>query len=346
MCEGGIDRNMDNITLKTLAKELNVSTSTISRALRGSHEISQKTQERVKALAEQLGFVPNAYASSLRQSKSKTIAVIIPEIENHFFSLAMKGVEEIAQKKKYHVLIYITNEDINREKEILKVLRNGRVDGVMISVSNSTEDFTHLKELSNTGLPLVCFDRVADDIDVPKITTDDQEAAEMATTHLLERGCKRIAFLSMSGKLSISNQRKNGYMKALQKRGLAKEALVLECGTDDAVNRQKIKQLLKGKNMPDAIFAAVEKLAINTYEVCREQSINIPDQLKVIGFSNLSAAALFAPSLSTIVQPARLIGKEAAAVLFKLIEQKPLLKLEKNQRLPSTIVSRRSTETS
>ncbi len=334
---------MDHITLKTLAKELNVSTSTISRALRGSHEISLETQEKVKALAEKLGFVPNAYASSLRQSKSKTIAVILPEIENHFFSQAMKGVEEIAQKKKYHVLIYLTNEDYIKEKEILKLLRNGRVDGVMISVSNTTEDFDHIKDLANTGLPLVCFDRVAESIDVPKITTDDQQAAEMATTHLLERGCKRIAFLSMSGKLSISNHRKNGYLKAMQKKGFENEAIIIECGTDDISNRQQIAQLLISKKTPDAIFAAVEKLAINTYEVCREKQIAIPGKLKVIGFSNLPMVSLLEPSLSTVVQPAREIGKEAASVLFKLIEKKPLLKSEKKQSFPSTIIGRRST---
>lgn len=335
---------MDQVTLKTLAKELNVSTSTISRALRGSHEISLETQKKVKDLAEKLGFIPNAYASSLRQSKSKTIAVIIPEIENHFFSQAMKGVEEIAQKKHYHVLIYLTNEDYNKEKEILKVLRNGRVDGFMISVSNTTRDFQHIKELADTGLPLVCFDRVADSIDVPKVTTDDQQSAEMATTHLLERGCKRIAYLSMAEQLSISNHRKIGYINALQKKGLAEEAMIIECGTEDQVNRKIIIQLLKGKKKPDAIFAAVEKLAINTYEVCRELNIEIPDKLKVIGFSNLPAASLFSPSLSTIIQPAREIGKEATAVLFKLIEKKPLLKSEKKQSFPSTIISRRSTE--
>ncbi len=335
---------MDQVTLKTLAKELNVSTSTISRALRGSHEISLETQKKVKDLAEKLGFIPNAYASSLRQSKSKTIAVIIPEIENHFFSQAMKGVEEIAQKKHYHVLIYLTNEDYNKEKEILKVLRNGRVDGFMISVSNTTRDFQHIKELADTGLPLVCFDRVADSIDVPKVTTDDQQSAEMATTHLLEKGCKRIAYLSMAEQLSISNHRKIGYINALQKKGLAEEAMIIECGTEDQVNRKIITQLLKGKKKPDAIFAAVEKLAINTYEVCRELNIEIPDKLKVIGFSNLPAASLFSPSLSTIIQPAREIGKEATAVLFKLIEKKPLLKSEKKQSFPSTIISRRSTE--
>lgn len=334
---------MDNINLKKLAKELNLSASTVSRALRGSHEISQETKDRVKALAEKLGFRPNPYASSLRQSKSKTIAVIVPEIENNFFSQAMNGVEEVAQKKEYHVLIYLTHEDFHKEKEILKVLRNGRVDGVMISVSNTTKNFDHLSALAESGLPLVCFDRVAESIDVPLVITDDEEAGYKATMHLLEQGCKRIAFLSMANNLSISSGRKNGYLKALQKKGLTSEACVVECGPDEEKNRQQIRQLLKLKKAPDAIFAAVEKLAINTYEICHEFGINIPEKLKVISFSNLSAAALFDPALSAIVQPARDIGKEAAAVLFKLIDKKPLLESEKKITLPSRLVKRKST---
>src|SRR5882757_7957616 len=153
---------MENINLKRLAQELNLSASTVSRALRGSHEISQKTKDRVKELAEKLGFQPNPHASSLRKSKSKTIAVIIPEIDNNFFSQAMNGVEDVAQQKQYHVLIYLTHEDYTREKDILHVLRNGRVDGVMISVSNTTRSFEHLEACLESGMPLVFFDRICE----------------------------------------------------------------------------------------------------------------------------------------------------------------------------------------
>lgn len=333
----------NHITLKTLAKELNLSTSTVSRALKGSHEISQATQQTVKALADKLGYSPNFSASSLRQSKSKTIAVIIPEIQNHFFSQVLNGIEEIALKKGYHVLIYLTHEDVSKEREILKLLRNGRVDGLLISVSNTTATFEHLQNILNNEVPLVCFDRVVESIDVPHVTTDDQESARQATQHLLEKGCKRIAFLSMSNSLSITNHRKNGYLKALQNKGLIQESLVIECGTNDEANKKIIHNLLKSKKSPDAIFAAVEKLAINTYEVCQELQVQIPEQLNVISFSNLAATALFHPPLSTIIQPAYQIGKEAAGILFKQIEKKPLYASEKRVVLPSTIINRRST---
>jgi LacI family transcriptional regulator len=334
---------MDNVNLKKLAEELNLAVSTVSRALRDSHEISQETKDRVKALAAKLGFQPNPHASSLRQNKSKTIAVIIPEIQNNFFSQVMNGVEEVAQQKGYHVLIYLTHEDHNREKDILNVLRNGRVDGLMISVSNTTTSFEHLEACLESGMPLVFFDRICESIEAPRITTDDTEASFKATEHLIKARCSNIAFLSMASNLSISIRRKSGYIKALTKYGLADKELIVECGNDDEINRQKIREILQGKQKPDGIFASVEKFAINTYEVCRELHINVPKHLKVISFTNLSAAALFDPPLSAIVQPAYEIGKEATSILFKIVEKKMLLSAEKKVMIASKIVERRST---
>jgi len=334
---------MDNMNLKKLAKMLNLSVSTVSRALRDSHEISRETKERVKALAIKSGFQPNPHASSLRQNKSKTIAVIVPEIQNNFFAQAMHGVEEVAQQKGYHVLIYLTHEDYAKEKDFINVLRNGRVDGLMISVSNTTTNFEHLQTCQKAGMPLVLFDRVNESMKVPRITTDDEGAAFNATEHLIKRGCKKIVFLSMARTLSISSRRRSGYLKALKKHGMAGKEMVIECGHDDLSNRNLIKEVLLSMPKPDGIFAAVEKFAINTYEVCRELQISIPQQLKVISFSNLSAAALFDPPLSTIVQPAYEMGKEATSILFRIIEKKKLLPREKKLTIHSYIVERKST---
>ncbi|TMI74276.1 MAG: LacI family transcriptional regulator [Bacteroidetes bacterium] len=333
---------MDNVNLKKLAGELNLAVSTVSRALRDNHEISQETRDRVKALAAKLGFQPNPHASSLRQNKSRTIAVVVPEIQNNFFSQVLNGVEDVAQQKGYHVLIYLTHEDHNREKDILKVLRNGRVDGLMISVSNTTTNFDHLEAYRQTGMPLVFFDRVCEEMDVPHITTDDSKASYKATEHLLKMGCKNIAFLSLACNLSISNGRRSGYLQALAKHGLGNK-MIVECGTDDEVNRQKIRKLLQSEQRPDGIFAAIEKFAVNTYEVCYELNICIPQQLKVVSFSNLAAAALFNPPLSTVIQPAYEIGKEAATILFKVVEKKMLLPNEKKVTIASQIVERKST---
>jgi LacI family transcriptional regulator len=333
---------MDHPNLKKLAKELNLAISTVSRALRDSHEISQQTKDRVKAYAEKIGFQPNPHASSLRQNKSRTIAVVIPEIENNFFSGVINGVELIAQQKGYHVLIYLTHEDFTKERSILNVLRNGRVDGIMISVSNTTSSFEHVESYLEAGIPVVSFDRVCGDIDVPRVTTDDTAISMQATEHLLKKGCSNIAFLAMSAALSISSSRQHGYLKALRKYGLENKALLVECTTDDAQNRDIIRKMIQ-KEKPDGIFATVEKLAINTYEVCQSLEIQIPREIKVISFSNLSASAFFNPPLSTIVQPAYTMGCEAAAILFKQVEKKRLLPNERKIVVPSKLIERAST---
>lgn len=335
---------MQTVTLKKLAEELNLAPSTVSRALRDSHEISQETKDRVKALAAKLGFQPNPHASSLRRNKSKTIAVIVPEIQNNFFSGVLEGVEAMALNKEYHVLIYLTHEDQSREKGILQLLRNGKVDGTMISVSNTTTSFEHLEAYEEAGIPLVFFDRVVENIKAPRITTDDEDASFNATIHLYKAGCRKMAFLSMANGLSISIHRKAGYIRALEKCGLPyEEKRVIECGPNDEMNRQKITALMNSAQRPDGIFCAVERFAVNTYEVCQQLNIQIPKELKVISFSNLTAAALFDPPLSTVVQPAYDIGYRAAEILFRMIEQKPLKPAEKKLVIPSRIMQRRST---
>ncbi len=334
---------MDQLNLKTLARELNLAVSTVSRALRDSHEIKKETKDRVKALAEKMGYQPNFHASSLRQNKSMTIALIVPEIENNFFAQAINGVELVAQKKGYHVLIYLTHDDYAREKSILQLLRSGRVDGVMLSLSGATTAYEHLHAVEEACMPMVLFDRICQEIDVPKVTTDDEQVSFKVTDYLLASGCKKVAFLAMAGQLSISSFRKEGYLRALKAHGIKEPLTVMDCSAvDDDQNRKSIRKILSAKNRPDALFASVEKLAINTYEVCQELNIRIPQDLKLVAFSNLSACGLFNPPLTTIYQPAYEMGKEAAEILFKLIEKKVLLPQEKQVVLPSVIMVRDS----
>jgi LacI family transcriptional regulator len=334
---------MDQVNLKLLAKELNLAVSTVSRALRDSHEISSQTKIRVRELAERLGFQPNPHASSLRQNKSKTIAVVIPEIENNFFSQVINGIESVTPNKGYHVLIYLSHEDYNKERDILQLLRNGRVDGVMISVSNTTNNLDHIDAWRQAGLPLVLFDRTVEDLDVPNIMTNDAEMAFKATEHLLRRGCRNIAYLGMAGNLSISNRRKAGYLTALEKYKVPAPPQVIELTAKDYINREILKELFQKQPLTDGIFAAIEKFAVNTYEVCKELNLQIPHDVKVISFSNLQAAALFDPALSTIIQPAYDIGREAANILFKIIDKKMLMPYEKKMILPSQLIERAST---
>ena len=333
------------MNLKQLAKELNVSFSTVSKALRDSHEISTATKKRVLAKAKELNYQVNPIASSFRKQKSKTIAVVIPEVVNDFFGPVINGIESIAQEKGYHVLIYLTHEDMQKEIDILKLLQNGRVDGILMSLSEQTSDTTHLEELTQKEIPLVFFDRIAENIDAPKVTTDDFNSGICATNHLIENGCKRIAFLSISPNLSISTMRKNGYLEALHKNQLKKENdLIISCDRPDIKNSAIIRKLLKRKNRPDGIFASVEKLAVTTYEICEELALHIPKDIKVITFSNSYTAGLLNPSLTTITQPAYEMGREAAAILFKLVEKKGHHFLQENTVLNSTLIVRNSTK--
>jgi len=329
--------------LKELAKELNLSISAVSKALRDSHEISIATKMAVLAKAKELNYQVNPFASSLRKQKSKTIAVVLPEIDNLFFALAINGIESIAQEKGYHVLIYLTHEDNQKEISITQLLQNGRVDGIMMSLSSQTSDLKHLQELKDKEIPLVFFDRVADQIDVPKVTTDDYLSGIKATEHLIEKGCDKIAFLSISNNLSISNKRKNGYIDSLLKQQMTIiEENILQCSQDDEMNKSIIKKMLKKKNRPNGIFASVEKLALISYEVCNELNLKIPEDVKVIGFSNLYTAGLLNPSLTTITQPAYDIGKEAANILFKLIEKRGNQIIPEQSVLNSILVERNS----
>lgn len=337
---------MATVDLKRLAKELNLAVSTVSRALRDSYEISAETKQRVFELARKLNYVPNPYASSLRKQKSRTIAVVIPEIANNFFALAINGIESIAQEKGYHVLIYLTHEQYSREVSIARHLQSGRVDGLLLSLSGETNNYEHLKDLQQTGVPIVFFDRISESLNSARVITNDFESGRKAADHLIERGCRRIAYLSISNNLSIANKRMDGYLKALEKHGIAHDPkLVLQCSANDnEANYKAICNLLKKKNRPDGIFASVEKLAILSYQACEELKLRIPEDVKVLGFSNLETAAWLNPSLTTITQPAFDIGKEAAALLFKTIEKKSMNFSDEKLVLNSTLIIRNSTK--
>jgi len=206
---------MANITIKMLAKELNLSTASISKALRDSHEISTHTKQRVQELASKLNYIPNAYAGSLRGRKSKTIAVVLPEVADSYFSLAINGIDAVAEEKGYHVLVYLTHENYSREQAILKDFQSGRVDGVLMSLTAETAGYQHIYDLCSKEIPLVFFDRVYEGINTAKVITDDLECGYKATRHLIDCGCKRIALLSISNYLAISNKRLEGYRQAL-----------------------------------------------------------------------------------------------------------------------------------
>jgi len=334
---------MESVNIKKLAQLLGLSISTVSKALRDSHDIGKDTKEKVLKLATELNYQPNPHASSLRKHKSKTIAVIIPEIANNYFALAINGIESVAREKGYHVLIYLTHEDFANEIAFTRHLNSGRVDGVIISVAHTDKDFLHLHDLRKKGLPIIFFDRVCEDFDTVKVTTDDYESGYLATKHLIDQNCQKIAHLCMSKNLSIGNKRLRGYLKALEDHSIQIDnSLIVECVNDHEADLNLVRNLFN-KQHPDGIFASVEKYAITTYEVCRELGLNIPADVKVIGFSNLETADFLNPSLSTITQPAFEMGKLAATMLFKALDKKMFELKDEDIVLQSKLVKRDST---
>ena len=335
---------MPPVNLKSLAEELHMSIATVSRALRDSHEVSEATKQRVRALATARHYEPNAYASSLRRNISKTIGVVIPKVANHFFALAINGIEEAARQAGYHVLIYLTHDDYAREVSIIQHLKGGRIDGLLMSVASGTEDFAHIKSLQDTNLPMVFFDRVCAEVATAKVTTNDYESGYQATEHLVQAGCRCIAHLLISNNLSIGQFRQQGYLDALAAHALpADPGLVLNGAMDNEQNLALIRELLLRRPDIDGIFASVERLAISTYHVCRELGRRIPDDIKIIGFSNLESASLLDPPLSTITQPAYDIGREAAKILLRAVEKKKPILPGQSLVLDSTLFERRST---
>jgi len=334
---------METVNIKKLAQTLNLSISAVSKALRDSHDISKETKEKVLKLAAELNYQPNPYASSLRRHKSKTIAVIIPEIANNFFTLAINGIESVAQEKNYHVLIYLSHEDLDKEAALTRYLHGGRVDGVLISVASTTTDYEHLHQLEENGVPIVFFDRVCDGFNTVKVTTDDYESSYLATRHLIEQGCKKLAHISMSDNISIGKKRKHGFIQAMKDFGLQiHDSCLVEGASDSARNLAVVKKLLE-EGRPDGIFAAVEQYALSSYEACRQLDLNIPRDVKIICFSNLKTASLLNPSLTTITQPAFEMGREAATTLFKALDKKHFQLNNENHIIKSVLVPREST---
>lgn len=335
---------MTEITIKYLAEKLKMAPSTVSRALNDSYEISQATKDKVIKLAKELNYQPNPYARSLREHKSKTIAVIIPERINNFFSQVIDGIEDITQQQGYHLLMYNTQEDINVERKIISFLLNGRVDAIVMSVSSQTSEIDHLKMVYERGLPIIFFDRICPQIATTQYITNDFESGYKATEHLIERGCKKILFLLLSKEISIGVERMRGYQEALKDHKLPfEDSWIVQCSHVNEDNVDLISNLLDSSGRADGVLASVEKLAIATYRAVQKQNLSMPKDVKLISFSNMKIADLLNPSLTTISQPAYEIGKECARQLMVKLTRKGQPDLENvTKTFPSIINIRES----
>ncbi len=334
---------MQTVTIKDIAKALNLSTSTVSRALRGSHEINTETKRLVLEYAEKLNYRPNPIALSLKESRSRAIGVIVPEIDNNFFSQAINGIEAIAYNRGYHVMIFQSQESYEREVVNVEHMVARKVDGILISLSGYTADIAHLKEPYESGMPLVFFDRFTDQIATHTVIADNFDGAYQATKHLIKSGRKRIALLTSLEWLSITQERMGGYKAALQEEGIPiDKSLIRHCGFSHEELLENVDKLLALDPPPDACFTTSDRLALSSLTILKEKKIRIPEQISFIGFTNVKIAHLIDPPLTTVVQPAFEIGQTAAELLFDLIEEKQKATPFKHVKLPTTLHVRSS----
>lgn len=314
------------VTIKDIAKELGISTSTVSRALRDSYEISPDTKKLVLECAERLDYRPNPIALSLKEKRSRSIGVVICEIANSFFSQAINGIESVAYSKGYNVIISQSNESFEREQNDLNYLASRSIDGLIISISSQTENMDHLKKLLGRGLPIVFFDRITEELNTHKVIVDNFKGAYNATAHLLQQGYQRIACILNAAHLSIARERIAGYKQALADNEIAfDESLMKECQQGGAIHHEverAVQELLAMQPRPQAIIGLSDKLTTGCLRTLQAHKVRVPDDIGLVGFSNSDLTELLNPSLTIIRQPAFEMGEIATKLLLEVIEAK------------------------
>ena len=307
------------VTIKDIARELGISPSTVSRAIKDHPDISPDTKKQVNELVEKLRYRPNAVALSLRSRKSHAIAVVVPEIVHHFFSSVISGIEEVAMGAGYNVMIFQSNEQYEREVQIAETLGSNLVDGVLVSISKRSMKFGHLKQIMEEGLPLVFFDRACEEIDADKVVVDDFNGAFHAVEHLIRTGCRRIAHFSAPQHLQIGYQRKRGYISALESNKITPdERLMIQCDTLEEALRIT-PQIMRIDPAPDAIFAVNDLTAAGVLQVLKQMRFRIPEEVSVIGFTDGLVARVTDPPLTSVSQHGSELGKRAMSMLLKRI---------------------------
>ncbi|MEM7108310.1 MAG: LacI family DNA-binding transcriptional regulator [Bacteroidota bacterium] len=308
-------------TIKDIAKRLRVSPSTVSRALNNKPGISKKTISAVNVMAQKLNYKPNSVAVSLRQHRSNCIGVVVPKISNHFFSEAIGGIQEIAVKSGYQLLISQTNDTIEEEINAINALNSGRVDGILLSIGAEVSTLNHIKALSKE-LPVVLFDRATTKFEVSCVTAEDYEGAYRLTRHLIQTGRKRIVHLAGPRNLEIIDARYRGYKNALSKHKIPlKNRLVVECDFDVQKVDQAIRDLVIDGVKFDAIFASNDDKAVQAILTLDQLGIKVPDQVAVAGFGNYAVSNIVKPNLTTINHQPRKMGALAAKILLAQMNQ-------------------------
>ena len=307
------------ITIKDIARELNISPSTVSRALKNHPDISQETKDLVNKFAKDYNYKPNALALSLRMSKNNTIGVIVPEIIHFFFSSILSGIEQVANEAGYNVIVCQSSENYEKEVRNAEALISARVSGVLASLSKHTTKYDHFQDIIDNDIPLVFFDRICIGINTDRVVVDDYAGAFAAVEYLIQSGCKRIAFYSSPVHLEISKNRKNGYLDALRKYNIPVDySLIKVCDTrEDAIIITP--EILDRLDRPDGFFAINDESAAGILYAAKLAKLRIPEDVSICGFSDGELAKACDPMLTTVEQHGYEMGKHAASLLISKI---------------------------
>lgn len=307
-------------TIHDIAKELNITASTVSRALNDHPRISEATKKAVLKVAKRLNYQPNHIAAALRNGRSNIIGIIVPTADRSFFGSVIRGIEEVAKKSHYNVMICQSHDDYESEVSTVEALLNARVDGIIVSFAKNTENFDHFRKVHEKGIPLVLFDRSFSGLDVSKVVIDDYMGAYQATEHLIQQGCRRIAHFTSVKKISIYKERLRGYREALEAYNLPyRNELVLESYLQFEDGLEGLNRLLDLDEWPDAIFSASAYSAVAALNACKERGIPVPDRIAIVGFANEDFTSFCDPPMSTVDQQSMQIGNAAAEIFLEQI---------------------------
>lgn len=312
--------NKHRVSLKDLAKELGVSIATVSRALRSSSEIGKEMQQRVKALARERNYRPNPFAQSLRREAPRIIGVVVPNLVTHHYAAVLDGIEDEASKSGYSVISANSREDFKAEAHAIDNLISMHVEGIIACLAQDTTDYSHFEELADMGIPLVFFGRTCLSEKFSSVTANGDEAAQMATQHLIDTGSRRIAFIGGPNHLDMVRRRKHGYLEALRENRIPIDRTLVACGKIDYdFALQSTIEMLKREDRPDAIIAFNDIFTFAAFSAIKEVGLSIPDDVALIGFTDDAHAAYVTPRMSVIEDRAYLMGTTACKLLLKNI---------------------------
>nr|WKN34821.1 LacI family DNA-binding transcriptional regulator [Tunicatimonas sp. TK19036] len=333
---------MKRISITDIARELNVTPSTVSRALNGGPRISDKTRASVLELARQWGYRPNPLAKGLVSRKTFNLGLIIPEFTHHFFNQVLRGIESFAVAKGYHLIICTSDNEYEKEKKSVQTLLDLRVDGFLVALGNNTQNFDHFLDILSLESPLIFIDRTCEDIETSYVITDDFNGAFQATEYLISSGCRQIVYVQGPTHISTTFNRFVGYQEALKKANIPYREEYVVDGSNTQTLRKKLREILQTHPV-DAVFAHNDYLAHEAFAVLKEQGRQVPKDVLLMGYANEPISEYMSPQLSTVQQPAFEMGKCAAELLIQQLESGQIQQELSTQCIPTSLVLREST---